>query len=52
MDNTLLRTVAWQQANLIVLHTGLAIGNKRDLERTQGSILFELLPPLETLSDL
>lgn len=31
-----MRTVAWQQALIIVLFTGLAIGNKRSLELTQG----------------
>jgi hypothetical protein len=36
VDNTLLRTVAWQQALLIVLNTGHISGNKRDLERTHG----------------
>lgn len=32
-----MRTVAWQQALIIVLFTGLAIGNKRSLELTQGA---------------
>ncbi|GAA6060251.1 hypothetical protein JCM10212_003491 [Sporobolomyces blumeae] len=36
LDNTLLRTVAWQQTLLIVLLTGMISGNKRDLERTQA----------------
>ncbi|GAA5941542.1 uncharacterized protein JCM15063_001616 [Sporobolomyces koalae] len=35
LDNTLMRTVAWQQTLLIVLMTGMISGNKRDLERTQ-----------------
>ncbi|GAA5873575.1 hypothetical protein JCM8547_005621 [Rhodosporidiobolus lusitaniae] len=35
-DNTLLRTVAWQQTLLIVLQSGIFSGNKRDLERTQA----------------
>lgn len=51
-----MRTVAWQQATLIVLHTGLAIGNKRDLERTQGEPriatgdLFPLTPAFRVLA--
>ncbi|BGP50450.1 hypothetical protein JCM10450v2_006369 [Rhodotorula kratochvilovae] len=36
LDNTLLRTVAWQQTLLIVLQSGMMSGNKRDLERTQA----------------
>ncbi|GAA6029093.1 hypothetical protein JCM8097_001590 [Rhodosporidiobolus ruineniae] len=36
LDNTLLRTVAWQQTLLIVLQSGIFSGNKRDLERTQA----------------
>ncbi|BGO93657.1 hypothetical protein NBRC10512_002907 [Rhodotorula toruloides] len=36
LDNTLLRTVAWQQTILIVLQSGMMSGNKRDLERTQA----------------
>ncbi|GAA6004022.1 hypothetical protein JCM10207_006519 [Rhodosporidiobolus poonsookiae] len=36
LDNTLLRTVAWQQTILIVLQSGIFSGNKRDLERTQA----------------
>ncbi|GAA5899585.1 hypothetical protein JCM5296_006951 [Sporobolomyces johnsonii] len=36
LDNTLLRTVGWQQTLLIVLMTGMISGNKRDLERTQA----------------
>ncbi|GJN92389.1 hypothetical protein Rhopal_005419-T1 [Rhodotorula paludigena] len=36
LDNTLLRTVAWQQTVLIVLQSGMVSGNKRDLERTQA----------------
>ncbi|GAA5953885.1 hypothetical protein JCM21900_005502 [Sporobolomyces salmonicolor] len=36
LDNTLLRTVGWQQTLLIVLMTGMVSGNKRDLERTQA----------------
>lgn len=35
-DNTVLRTVAWQQSLLFVLLCGLFSGNKRDLERTQA----------------
>ncbi|KAK4052462.1 hypothetical protein OIV83_002264 [Microbotryomycetes sp. JL201] len=35
-DNTLTRTVGWQQSMLLVLFTGLASGNKRDLERAQA----------------
>ncbi|KAM0790607.1 hypothetical protein ACM66B_004471 [Microbotryomycetes sp. NB124-2] len=35
-DNTLMRTVGWQQSMLLVLFTGLASGNKRDLERAQA----------------
>ncbi|GAA5823289.1 hypothetical protein JCM11251_007552 [Rhodosporidiobolus azoricus] len=35
-DNTLIRTVAWQQCLLIVLQSGIFSGNKRDLERTQA----------------
>ncbi|GAA5894448.1 hypothetical protein JCM6882_004825 [Rhodosporidiobolus microsporus] len=35
-DNTLLRTVAWQQCLLVVLQSGIFSGNKRDLERTQA----------------
>lgn len=37
-DNTLMRTVAWQQALMLVLFTGLSIGHKRSLELTQGEI--------------
>ncbi|SCV71329.1 BQ2448_2917 [Microbotryum intermedium] len=36
-DNRMLQTVAWQQSLLIILLTGYVSGNKRDLERTQGS---------------
>ncbi|GAA5843159.1 hypothetical protein JCM9279_001879 [Rhodotorula babjevae] len=36
LDNTLLRTVAWQQTLLLVLQSGMMSGNKRDLERTQA----------------
>ncbi|GAA5974920.1 hypothetical protein JCM11641_006763 [Rhodosporidiobolus odoratus] len=36
LDNTLPRTVAWQQTLLIVLQSGIFSGNKRDLERTQA----------------
>ncbi|KAK4056994.1 hypothetical protein OIO90_001894 [Microbotryomycetes sp. JL221] len=35
-DNTLVRTVGWQQSMLLILFTGLASGNKRDLERAQA----------------
>ncbi|SGY91864.1 BQ5605_C038g11703 [Microbotryum silenes-dioicae] len=36
-DNRMLQTVAWQQSLLIILMSGYVSGNKRDLERTQGS---------------
>lgn len=48
LDNTLLRTVAWQQTILIVLQSGMMSGNKRDLERTQGPSLASPTPLIET----
>ena len=36
LDNTLLRTVPWQQAMLLILYSGLFTGNKRDLEKSEA----------------
>ncbi|KAM0755707.1 hypothetical protein T439DRAFT_376022 [Meredithblackwellia eburnea MCA 4105] len=35
-DNTMMNTVGWQQANILLLHAGLVSGPKRDLERSQA----------------